>query len=63
MPDAVAKIAVSAAPYWIDKPYEYAVPDDLLGRVQPGIRVAVPFSAGNRRSEGIVFRIRPNTRN
>ena len=55
MPDAVAKIAVSAAPYWIDKPYEYAVPDDLLGRVQPGIRVAVPFSAGNRRSEGIVL--------
>ncbi len=55
MPDAVAKIAVSAAPYWIDKPYEYAVPDDLLGRVQPGIRVEVPFSAGNRRSEGIVL--------
>ena len=55
MPDAVAKIAVSAAPYWIDKPYEYAVPDDFRGRVQPGIRVAVPFSAGNRRSEGIVL--------
>ncbi|MBO7728086.1 MAG: hypothetical protein J6S50_06200, partial [Oscillospiraceae bacterium] len=55
MPDAVAKIAVSAAPYWIDKPYEYAVPNVLQGRVQPGIRVAVPFSAGNRRSEGIVL--------
>ena len=55
MSDAVAKIAVSAAPYWIDKPYEYAVPDDFRGRVQPGIRVAVPFSAGNRRSEGIVL--------
>ena len=60
MPDAVAKIAVSAAPYWIDKPYEYAVPDDLLGRVQPGIRVAVPFSAGNRRSEGIVLALSNN---
>ena len=55
MPDAIAKIAVSAVPYWIDKPYEYAVPDALLGKIQPGMRVVVPFSAGNRRSEGIVL--------
>ena len=55
MPDAVAKIAVSAVPYWIDKPYEYAVPDALQGKIQPGMRVVVPFSAGNRRSEGIVL--------
>jgi len=54
MPDTVAKIAVQAATYWIDKPYDYRIPDELLGVVVPGMRVSVPFSIGNRVSEGIV---------
>ncbi len=55
MPDAVAKIAVSAATYWIDKPYEYLIPEELKGKAVPGARVLVPFSAGNRRTEGIIL--------
>ncbi len=51
----VAKIAVSAATYWLDKPYDYLIPEALLGKVKPGVRVTVPFSRGNRRSEGIVL--------
>lgn len=51
----IAKIAVSAATYSLDKPYDYLVPESLHGRVQPGVRVTVPFSRGNRRSEGIVL--------
>ena len=51
----VAKIAVSAATYWIDRPYDYLVPGELAERVKPGMRVYVPFSAGNRRSEGVVL--------
>ena len=51
----VAKIAVSAATYWLDKPYDYLIPEQLRGRVLPGVRVTVPFSRGNRRSEGIVL--------
>lgn len=51
----VAKIAVSAATYWLDKPYDYLIPEQLRGRVKPGMRVTVPFSRGNRRSEGIVL--------
>ena len=51
----VAKIAVSAATYWIDRPYDYLIPDELAGRAKPGMRVYVPFSAGNRRSEGVIL--------
>ena len=51
----IAKIAVSAATFAIDKPYSYHVPEDLA--LQPGMRVTVPFGRGNRRSEGVVLTI------
>ncbi|MEG0940290.1 MAG: primosomal protein N' [Oscillospiraceae bacterium] len=51
----IAKIAVSAATYWIDKPYDYQIPDELANAVVPGVRVTIPFSRGNRRAEGIVL--------
>ncbi len=53
----IAKIAVSAAIYPIDRPYSYAVPEDLSEKVVPGVRVTVPFGRGNRRSEGIVLSV------
>ena len=49
----IAKIAVAAANFAIDKPYSYAVPMGLA--LQPGCRVIVPFGRGNRPSEGIVL--------
>ena len=49
----IAKIAVSAATYAIDKPYSYYAPAQL--RLQPGMRVLVPFGRSNRRSEGVVL--------
>lgn len=48
-----ASIAVSAAIFAIDKPYTYLVPEEM--RLQPGMRVMVPFSRGNRCSEGVVL--------
>ena len=51
----IAKIAVSAAPFAIDKPYSYRIPEDL--RLVPGLRVMVPFGKGNRRSEGVVLSV------
>ena len=55
MPVLIAKIAVSAATYWIDRPYDYLVPEEFGDRVQPGMRVCVPFSRGNRQTEGVVL--------
>ena len=51
----IVKIAVNAAPYSIDKPYDYLVPEDLLDTALPGVRVRVPFGKGNRETEGIVL--------
>lgn len=51
----IAKLAVSAAAYWIDKPYDYLIPENLKGSVLPGMRVLVPFSRGNKRCEAIVL--------
>ena len=51
----IVKVAVSAAPYSIDKPYDYLVPDTLAEAAVPGVRVTVPFGKGNRQSEGIIL--------
>ena len=51
----IAKIAVSAANFAIDKPYSYHIPQDLT--VLPGQRVTVPFGRGNRRCEGVVLTV------
>jgi primosomal protein N' (replication factor Y) len=51
----IVKIAVSAAPYSIDKPYDYLVPALLDSAAVPGVRVTVPFGRGNRGSEGIIL--------
>ncbi len=51
----VAKVAVKAATYAIDKPYDYDIPQTLLPRVRPGMRVILPFGPGSRRTEGIVL--------
>ena len=55
MDKPIAKIAVSAANYQIDKPYDYIVPENLADVILPGMRVIVPFSKGNRKTEGIVL--------
>ncbi len=55
MSRTVAKVAVSAATYWLDKPYDYLIPPELADRALPGMRVHVPFSRGNRRTEGIIL--------
>ena len=51
----IAKIAVSAATFAIDKPYSYRIPDGMI--LQPGMRVQVPFGRGNKRTEGVVLSV------
>ena len=53
----IAKIAVSAATFAIDKPYSYRFPSEM--KLQPGVRVQVPFGRGNRRTEGVVLAVEP----
>lgn len=53
----LARLAVAAAPYLIDKPYTYTVPDALEPVLERGMRVLVPFGRGNRTSEAMVLSI------
>lgn len=57
MEKTIAKIAVSAATYQIDRPYSYIVPDELAADIRCGMRVLVPFSRSNRQTEGIVLEL------
>ncbi len=51
----IAKIAVSAATYAIDKPYSYKIPEGMT--LQPGQRVQLPFGRANKRTEGVVLSV------
>ena len=51
----IAKVAVAAVNFAIDKPYSYFVPENLT--VQPGQRVMLPFGRANKRTEGIVLTV------
>ncbi len=51
----IAKIAVSAANFAIDKPYSYRIPEGMALSV--GMRVMLPFGRGNRRTEGVVLSV------
>ena len=57
----IAKIAVSAANFAIDKPYSYAVPDSMP--LVPGLRVMVPFGRSNRHTEGVVLAVESGDEN
>ena len=55
----IAKVAVSAANYAIDKPYDYLLPDGTDAAV--GSRVLVPFGRGNRLTEGMILSLERKT--
>ena len=58
----VAKIAISKAAYHIDRPYDYYIPDELAGRVLPGMRVLVEFSRYGAPVEGLVLALASSSR-
>ncbi len=51
----IAKIAVAAANFSIDKPYSYYAPEGMI--LEPGQRVMLPFGRGNTRTEGVVLSV------
>ena len=60
--DLVARVAVAAATYAIDKPYDYLVPASLAEKAVPGVRVTAPFGRGNRASEGVILAVGQESR-
>ena len=51
----IAKIAVAAATFAIDKPYSYRIPPGMA--LERGQRVMLPFGRANKRTEGIVLSV------
>lgn len=54
-----AIVAISSATIAFDKPFSYCIPKTLLGKVEKGMRVLVPFGRGNRKRVGMVLKIEP----
>ena len=53
----LARVAVAAATYAFDKPYDYLIPPPLAEKARAGVRVTVPFGRGNKRSEALILSV------
>ena len=49
-----AKVSILDAPRFLDKGYDYVVPEEWVGKIKRGSFVTVPFGGGNRRRTGLV---------
>lgn len=52
-----ANIIVDISHEKVDRPFQYEVPDELLGRLAAGTRVRIPFGAGNKLRTGYVIEL------
>lgn len=51
----VAQVILDTPLPQLDHPFDYRIPEHLQGRLEFGVKVAVPLRSGNRRSEGWVI--------
>lgn len=56
-----AEVAVANEGTGADRLFDYAVPDDMSGKINIGCRVIVPFGRRSNMVEGYVIRIKENT--
>ncbi len=57
----VAAVAIEKTAYHFDKLFSYSVPSHLSETLRPGCRVTVPFGAGNKKRQGMVFSVEADT--
>ncbi|MBR6728047.1 MAG: primosomal protein N', partial [Clostridia bacterium] len=56
MQERYVKVRLLDAPFFLDREYDYAVPEELAGDLRAGCFVTVPFGGGNRRHMAVVMR-------
>lgn len=61
MSDKYADIIVDISHEKVDRPFQYKIPENLLGQIVPGVRVHVPFGKGNKDIIGYVVEISEKT--
>lgn len=52
-----ANIIVDISHEKVDRPFQYRIPDTLLGKLEVGMAVMIPFGLGNKRIKGYVMEI------
>lgn len=52
-----ASVIIDIALEKLDKPFTYMIPDELMGRVEEGMEVSIPFGRGNTLRKGYVVAI------
>ncbi len=57
MTEQYADIIVDISHSELDKVFQYRIPEELAGKLEPGNVVEVPFGKGNRRIRGYVLRL------
>lgn len=57
MQEQYADIVVDISHEKLDKTFQYRVPDNLKGRLEPGMCVRIPFGNGNRIIRGYVLKL------
>jgi len=52
-----ANIIVDISHEKVDRPFQYRIPDALMGKLEVGMAVMIPFGVGNKRIKGYVIEI------
>ena len=52
-----ANIIVDISHEKVDRPFQYRVPDELMGQIEVGMSVMIPFGMGNRQIKGFVVEV------
>jgi len=50
-----AEVIIDLVSNAVDRPFHYSIPEEMQGKIKPGLRVEVPL--GNRRCQGYVLRL------
>lgn len=54
MSEKYADVIIDISHEKVDRPFMYRIPDKLIGKIVPGVRVHVPFGKGNKDMTGYV---------
>lgn len=57
MDEKYADIIIDISHEKVDRPFQYRIPERLCGLVRPGVKVHVPFGAGNKDMTGYVVEV------
>lgn len=60
MSEKYADIIIDISHEKVDRPFRYRIPDNLIEKITPGVRVHVPFGRGNKDITGYVVEIADN---